>query len=117
MRRRMVDTVTDEPRSVAEFPDVPDLTEESVRKTLQEAADEFRAGRHKPKPADPRVGTCVLCGGETVAKVTREYLGDPMHMIIGPGSANQMSTVHHGFHCVDCGHRYEFPVDAARRRL
>ena len=51
--------------------------------------------------------TCVACRGTVVQQTTMEYLGDPMHMIIGPGSRNQMTRVTN-IHCMKCGLKYEF---------
>jgi|WetSurMetagenome_2_1015567.scaffolds.fasta_scaffold480500_2 hypothetical protein len=62
---------------------------------------------------DERTGTCRVCSGKVVARVTRGYHGDPRHMIFGPGSRNQMTTKHHGFHCTTCGLKYEFPSPQA----
>jgi len=86
------------------------MTKAEIQNWMQRMEDARKLKPDPPKePKDDRVGTCVVCEGKVVAKVTREYRGDPMHMIIGPGSRNQMTTIHHGFHCVTCGLKYEFP--------
>lgn len=56
----------------------------------------------------PPTGECVVCEGKVIARITHEYLGDPMNFILGPGGRNQMSRIHHGWHCTICGLRYEF---------
>ena len=85
---------------------------DKVREEAAEAREEQRKdeedryhGRGKYAPPE---GVCVVCSGKAVAKITNRYLGDPMHMIIGPGSRNQMTRTHHGWHCVSCGLKYEF---------
>jgi hypothetical protein len=42
-----------------------------------------------------------------VKETTMDYLGDPMRMIIGPGSRNQMTHVT-CIYCTSCGLKYEF---------
>lgn len=54
-----------------------------------------------------RTATCVVCNGTVVEETTMEYYGDPRHMIIGPGSRNQM-TPHTTIHCTKCGIKYAF---------
>ena len=53
-------------------------------------------------------GRCVVCGGEIVEVVVSEY--NPMSgpLIIGPGSVNQFREVSKGYHCKNCGLKYEF---------
>lgn len=41
------------------------------------------------------------CAGEIVREVRREYRGDPMHQIVGPGGLNQLSTVT-SYYCPVC---------------
>lgn len=87
------------------------LTKEDIKKWLadnEKAVAERKKKQNEP-PKDDRHGECVVCSGKVIARITHEYLGDPMHMIIGPGSRNQMTTIHHGFHCTTCGIKYEFP--------
>lgn len=93
------------------LPDPVPLTKEQIKEMMSrfpECLREAERKRNEP-PRDDRTGACVFCKGKVVARVTREYLGDPRHMIIGPGSKNQMSVIHHGFHCTKCGLKYEFP--------
>lgn len=87
------------------------LTKEDIKKWLadnEKAVAERKKKQHE-LPKDDRIGECVVCKSEVIAKITSEYLGDFRHMIIGPGSKQQMSTTHHGFHCTKCGLKYEFP--------
>lgn len=84
------------------------LTPEKIRESIEDFK-KTNDWQKSDEPRDNRTGTCMICQGKIVARVTREYHGDPMHMIIGPGSRNQMTTVHHGFHCTRCGLKYEFP--------
>lgn len=79
-----------------------------VKKAMEERDQDEEDRQNQTGKYAPPKGVCVVCSGEVVAKVTREYRGDPMHQIIGPGGRNQMSSVHHGWHCVSCGLRYEF---------
>lgn len=53
-------------------------------------------------------GKCRPCGGNIVEKINREY--DPAlgPMVIGPGSRHQIREVSKGFHCEQCGLKYEF---------
>jgi hypothetical protein len=60
----------------------------------------------QPRPE----GVCVFCKTLTVqVKITRELIPGATP-IIGPGSAHQYHTVTHGYHCITCGLRYEFPT-------
>ena len=56
-----------------------------------------------PKP-DPGP-KCVVCEGPLTEKSWSSYVGDPMQMIIGPGSRNQM-TAQHAIWCPQCGLQY-----------
>lgn len=58
------------------------------------------------EPAAPETPhRCSVCGGEIVVDEWSEYLGDPMLMIIGPGSRNQFTT-RRAIYCKDCGVSY-----------
>jgi 3-polyprenyl-4-hydroxybenzoate decarboxylase len=87
------------------------LTKEEIEKWKfdNEEAKIERKKKQNESPKDDRVGECVVCNSKIIAKITSEYLGDFHHMIIGPGSRQQMTTIHHGFHCTKCGLKYEFP--------
>ena len=90
---------------------LPKIDPEKVKAAMEEARkdwDRYRKGPSSP-PKEERTGTCVFCGGLVVGRISRKYYGDPMRRIIGPGSRNQMTTVHHGWHCQECGLKYEFP--------
>jgi len=65
-------------------------------------AEPLREAEPEPEPD----GECVVCHGPLVVNETREF--DPRlgPLIIGPGSRNQYSTVHHGWYCEWCGIRY-----------
>lgn len=45
---------------------------------------------------------CAVCKTQLTVRTTTAYLGDPMHMICGPGSKNQMTKTVSTF-CGDCG--------------
>lgn len=84
------------------------IDREAIKKRMEEMRQDEEDKKHRRGKYAPPTGICAVCGGKVVDKVTREYRGDPMRMIIGPGSRNQMSTVHHGWYCIACGIRYEF---------
>lgn len=48
---------------------------------------------------------CVVCKTPLTRVDGWEYRGDPMHMIIGPGSKNQMSRTQ-AIYCPKCGLTY-----------
>lgn len=83
-------------------------TAEEVRAKVEQWGKDEEDKRLMRGKYAPRPGVCRVCDGKVVAKVTTKYLGDPMHMIIGPGSRNQMVTRNEGWHCSSCGIRYEF---------
>jgi len=86
------------------------LTPEKIKEALAEGQKRIEERqKRRDRPHESRTGTCVVCGGQVIGSVTREYRGDPMRRIIGPGSINQMTTVHHGWHCTKCGLKYQFP--------
>jgi len=82
--------------------------QDAFKKKMDEIQKDEEDKKHRRgKYASPK-GVCAVCGGEVIEKISSKYYGDPMHMIIGPGSASQMTTVHHGWHCTSCGIKYEF---------
>ena len=48
---------------------------------------------------------CVVCGARLHIETTREYRGDPMNAIAGPGGRAQMTTVVETY-CDACGLSY-----------
>ncbi len=58
----------------------------------------------EPPPPD-HVGWCVVCKGSLERRKWKEYLGDPMHMILGPGHQNQLTGRSEIF-CPRCGLKY-----------
>jgi hypothetical protein len=50
---------------------------------------------------------CAVCHVPLVIESKKVYRGDPMSMIIGPGSRNQMST-EISTHCPQCGLKYRY---------
>ena len=50
---------------------------------------------------------CVVCRGGIVAKFQYQYVGHGSP-IIGPGGKSQWQDVFKGYHCKDCGIKYEF---------
>jgi len=54
----------------------------------------------------PTEGKCGVCQGEIVEKVVSEHMPGPV--IYGPGSRGQIRDVSKGYHCVECGLKYEF---------
>lgn len=54
-----------------------------------------------PEPA----AKCVVCEGPLRDVTDQEYRGDPIHAIIGPGFANQLTSVRHIW-CPRCGLEY-----------
>ena len=53
-------------------------------------------------------GKCVVCKGPLIEKVVRKFDATTGPMIIGPGSRNQFRNELEGFHCMNCGLKYEF---------
>jgi hypothetical protein len=49
-----------------------------------------------------------VCGGDVLEEQHLEYRGDPRHMIIGPGSQNQMRRVV-TYYCGTCYVSYRRP--------
>ena len=45
------------------------------------------------------------CKGTIVRETTRQYIGDPMHAIIGPGYEHQLTTIVE-LYCSRCGIMY-----------
>lgn len=62
-----------------------------------------------PEPA----AKCVVCEGPLRDETERVYRGDPMHAIIGPGYANQL-TSERSIWCPQCGIEYRHPPRAGR---
>lgn len=56
----------------------------------------------------PTGKNCLVCGGEVVEKIESEFDPRSGPMIIGPGSKHQHRDVSKGFHCMECGLKYEF---------
>ncbi len=60
---------------------------------------------------------CVVCRTHLERLSFKAYRGDPMHMIIGPGSVNQMSTVTE-LYCPQCGIKYlQEPVPPKPKKI
>ena len=53
-------------------------------------------------------GKCVVCKGTLIEKIVRKFDASMGPVIIGPGSKNQYYEESEGFHCEDCGLKYEF---------
>lgn len=86
------------------------ITEKKARKILEEVAEteaNIKNAQHqRAEAAFKHTGKpCAVCGTEIVREVRQEYRGDPMNLIIGPGSQNQMSTVIE-MYCEPCGILY-----------
>ena len=60
---------------------------------------------------------CLVCGGKLVKKTEREFDPTSGPIIIGPGSRHQYHEVSHGYHCTNCGLKYEFPPKAGARNV
>lgn len=54
-------------------------------------------------------GHCVVCKGQIVEKVGTEYNPMTGPPVFGPGSRRQFKEVGKGYHCKNCGLKYEFP--------
>jgi transcriptional regulator with XRE-family HTH domain len=57
-----------------------------------------------PAPEPPK-HLCVICETPLMDETTKVYRGDPMHAIIGPGYANQLSS-ERNIWCPKCGVSY-----------
>ena len=53
-------------------------------------------------------GRCGVCKGQIVEKVSTEYNPMTGPPVFGPGSKRQFKKVSKGYHCKDCGLKYEF---------
>jgi len=53
-------------------------------------------------------GKCIVCGGEIVGEIIKEFDPKMGPLIIGPGSKQQFHNVDKGFHCKQCGLKYKF---------
>ncbi|MBI2669899.1 MAG: hypothetical protein HYX20_02040 [Candidatus Yanofskybacteria bacterium] len=53
-------------------------------------------------------GKCVVCGGVIAELIEREFDSTTGSLIYGPGSKNQYKNVSKGFHCHNCGIKYQF---------
>lgn len=98
------------PKLAVNVPDPPGITEKDVERFHEEAKafmESFRNG-NKKNPVS-RTGRCVFCGNTVIAHVVQELTCSPENVIIGPGSRSQYASVHKGFHCSECGLKYEFP--------
>ena len=87
--------------------DIPSkITEEQVAKAM-EAIKAIQADRKDAMGNDyvTLASKCVVCKGPLTRVDGWEYRGDPMHMIIGPGSKNQMSRTQ-AIYCPKCGLSY-----------
>lgn len=82
------------------------LTAEDIHRMIKESAERIKEDKRKRNepPKDERTGSCVFCEGKVIARVTRVHHGE-----LRLGGHNSMRTIHHGFHCTECGLRYEFP--------
>ena len=54
---------------------------------------------------EPSDKICVVCRVHLMVTTTQRYIGDPLHRIIGPGGANQMTTLMQT-DCPKCGLLY-----------
>lgn len=52
--------------------------------------------------------TCVVCGGPVVEKIVQQHNPMTGPPIFGPGSLRQIFDVSAGYHCQQCGIKYEF---------
>ena len=53
-------------------------------------------------------GKCRVCQGEIVEKIVSESIPRTGPVIYGPGSGRKLRDVSKGYHCVECGLKYEF---------
>ena len=57
----------------------------------------------------PTGGKCRVCQGKIVEKVVSEYIPQRGPTVYGPPSGRQTHhDVSRGYHCVECGLKYEF---------
>lgn len=96
---------------------IPELSMDQVRESIASAME--RSKEEKLDEDDrlamrgryaPPEGTCRVCGGRTVAKVVPVSTCSCVQ-VIGPGSGRSLAR-NEGWHCVDCGVRYEFCTPA-----
>lgn len=122
--------MSDKPKLALDVPDPPPITPEDIERIKEEgkdwaavikrAGDAMKPGR-RPLVGDPKTelkkcGTCVVCQGDVVQRITYQYRGgnsgprrvgyDPKKELRSPYNTN---TIYGGYHCAKCGLRYEFP--------
>jgi hypothetical protein len=80
-----------------------------IKKALKQAAEEMKI-REEEKRLPPKVedGVCVVCQGKITGNYTQECIGDPNNIPIGPGSQDYYHWAFQGYHCTNCGLKYEF---------
>ena len=82
--------------------------EHGRRRFSPETEDRIRAALRMPPREEQDAPRCVVCEGPLRDETHSVYYGDPMHMIIGPGHANQLTPVRHIW-CPRCGLEYRHP--------
>ncbi len=86
------------PKAVGLPPDFGERVEEAVKNAkIDPDADLGKVDTNVPCQAN--------CKGTIVKETSREYLGDPMHAIIGPGGRDQLTTIVQ-LYCPRCGIMY-----------
>jgi hypothetical protein len=78
-----------------------------IRKEAQELREAMKEEREQP-PESP-TGVCVCCGGTVKGHYANECLVSSREIIYGPGGRHQYGWVFKGYHCEQCGLKYEFP--------
>jgi hypothetical protein len=90
------------------------LTHEDIERCLKEGQEAVRLAEEKRRqPPETPTGKCVFCFGEVKGEHLQEFVDPWRGPIIGPGGRDQYAWVFQGYHCVQCGLRYEFlpPAD------
>jgi hypothetical protein len=124
--------MNDKPKLATDVPDPPRVTPEDIKRIKEEgrtwAADiKRRAGsmnvnapRHQlvtdPSSELKKRGTCVVCKGDVVQKITYQYRGTGGPRRVGFDakqvelrSPYNTNTIYGNHYCANCGLRYEFP--------
>lgn len=117
-----------------DVPDPPPITPNDIERikaegkewaaVVKRAADAMRPSNFRPRQplvTDPKTelkkrGTCVVCQGDVVQKITYQYRGSrrvgydaKRPELRTPYNTN---TIYSNHYCVKCGIRYEFPPNA-----
>ena len=90
------------------------ITAEEMRGIAQVVHKQLH-GQAEDGETDTKI-PCVIphCKGTIIEEKNREYIGDPMHRIIGPGGKNQLSLIIK-YYCSRCKIMYHSLPEKVRK--